>query len=639
MNTSSKFSNVLISVLFIIFYSLTANAQSGWVVLNSGTGNSLISVQFPTESTGYVIPYVQSPLFKTINSGTNWTQISALPWNARYIDWIDGNTGYYVDKVENRGDLHKTTNGGLNWQSFNQYYYTAVSFVNNNTGFITDMLGETEKYIRKSTNGGVNWSPVWQFNYWYAEQMFSYTGINALNEQTFYISCYFEQTVLERYNWTRIYRTTNGGASMSYFQADTMALGTPICPSVDTAYTIGTTMGISPPDSVFYHIMKGINNSYTRMFTLPYGSGINSMSFPNNTTGYIIVDYHKIYKTTDGASTWNLIYTDSHVLNNFCFINAATGYAVGDAGYIIKTTTGGEAPHPVSGTVRYQDNNQPVSSGYVKALMFDEQTQNVITVDSAGIQSNGTYMLIHLPPVPVDIMAFQDDEEDNHFVPTYYVSTIYWENATEVTADSNLTGIDIGVYRINNLANNMHIGGGVYSAGADDIASLKDAIVYAKIGNAFKGYSISGNTGAYRIDSLSSGTYEVICNRLGFYSGVRPFQLTTFSVDTIDFVLSILLVSIEPNENNIPELYWLSQNYPNPFNPLTNIKFGLPEQSNVKLTVYDILGREVGRLLDKELKAGEYDVTWDASALASGVYFYRLEAGKYVETRKMVLVK
>jgi hypothetical protein len=332
----------------------------------------------------------------------------------------------------------------------------------------------------------------------------------------------------------------------------------------------------------------------------------------------------------------------SPVVNNLSrvfFINPNTGFIVGTNGIILKTTSAGEPTYTISGTIRYQDNNQPVTSGYVKALRYDVQTQNVITVDSTGINSNGTYMLPQCPPEELDIMAFQDDEEDMMFVPTYYISTIYWENATHVTPDTNLTNIDIGVYRINNSADNKHIGGMVYKANEEDLAVLKDAIVYARIGNVFKGYSITGSTGSYCVDSLSAGNYEVICNRMGFYSAVRPFQLTTFSVDTIDFVLNTLLVSIEPNLQNIPEKYWLSQNYPNPFNPVTKIKFSVPELSFVKLMIFDITGRELSVIVNGEMKPGIYEADWDGSNFSSGVYFYRLESDKYSETRKMVLIK
>jgi hypothetical protein len=93
-------------------------------------------------------------------------------------------------------------------------------------------------------------------------------------------------------------------------------------------------------------------------------------------------------------------------------------------------------------------------------------------------------------------------------------------------------------------------------------------------------------------------------------------------------------------ENNIyPSEYKLEQNYPNPFNPLTTISFNLPEDNNVELKIYDILGKEVKVLLNEDLAAGFYDVQFDATNLASGIYFYKLSAGKYTETKKLQLIK
>lgn len=91
---------------------------------------------------------------------------------------------------------------------------------------------------------------------------------------------------------------------------------------------------------------------------------------------------------------------------------------------------------------------------------------------------------------------------------------------------------------------------------------------------------------------------------------------------------------------NIPQVFYLSQNYPNPFNPITKINYELPRNSNVKIVIYDILGREVTRLVNNELKqAGRYVVEFNAQNYASGVYFYRIEAGDFVQAKKMVLVK
>jgi hypothetical protein len=88
-----------------------------------------------------------------------------------------------------------------------------------------------------------------------------------------------------------------------------------------------------------------------------------------------------------------------------------------------------------------------------------------------------------------------------------------------------------------------------------------------------------------------------------------------------------------------PKFFILGQNYPNPFNPVTTIKYELPKSSVVSLAVFDILGREVSVLVNERRDAGVYEVRFDGSNLASGMYFYRLQAGDYVATKRFLLVK
>jgi hypothetical protein len=91
--------------------------------------------------------------------------------------------------------------------------------------------------------------------------------------------------------------------------------------------------------------------------------------------------------------------------------------------------------------------------------------------------------------------------------------------------------------------------------------------------------------------------------------------------------------------NAIPNEYSLGQNYPNPFNPSTNIEYSIPKGSDVTLKIYDILGKEVATLVNKQQDAGAYIVTWNASSNSSGVYFYRITAGSFVQTKRMTLTK
>ena len=91
--------------------------------------------------------------------------------------------------------------------------------------------------------------------------------------------------------------------------------------------------------------------------------------------------------------------------------------------------------------------------------------------------------------------------------------------------------------------------------------------------------------------------------------------------------------------SNIPAQSALGQNYPNPFNPTTTIAYGLPQAGKVQLTVYNLLGKEVTRIVDGEMPAGYHEISLDATDLSSGIYFYRLQTGDFVQTRKMVLLK
>ncbi len=99
------------------------------------------------------------------------------------------------------------------------------------------------------------------------------------------------------------------------------------------------------------------------------------------------------------------------------------------------------------------------------------------------------------------------------------------------------------------------------------------------------------------------------------------------------------LVGNEPISGIVPEKFSLYQNYPNPFNPVTNIKFDLPKDEFVKITLFDILGREVSVLSNELKKAGTHELNFNASNLSSGTYFYRIEAGDFVDTKKMILIK
>ena len=101
---------------------------------------------------------------------------------------------------------------------------------------------------------------------------------------------------------------------------------------------------------------------------------------------------------------------------------------------------------------------------------------------------------------------------------------------------------------------------------------------------------------------------------------------------------NLIITSVE-DENQLPTVFSLEQNYPNPFNPTTTINYQIPDLSFVTLKVYDVLGSEVAILVNEEKTAGNYEVDFDGEYLVSGIYFYKLQAGDFVSTKKMILMK
>lgn len=125
----------------------------------------------------------------------------------------------------------------------------------------------------------------------------------------------------------------------------------------------------------------------------------------------------------------------------------------------------------------------------------------------------------------------------------------------------------------------------------------------------------------------------------GTFVCTRQMILLGCVINGVTYGDTSMLVGMYQISNEVPERYLLMQNYPNPFNPVTKIQYALPENAVVKFTVYDVLGKEVETLVDEIQTAGYYEAEWNAADYPSGVYYYKLSAGDYTETKKMVLMK
>ncbi len=289
------------------------------------------------------------------------------------------------------------------------------------------------------------------------------------------------------------------------------------------------------------------------------------------------------------------------------------------------------AQNPVSGYVLYSDNLQPVTSGTVNA--YDASNYNLL--NSVQINPDGSYNFDGLPGIQIDVIGVPnwEPEMEGAFAPTYYPNKIDFLNATQITPNEPLNNINIFVQRIN---------GGIGSAFGAPISgtvtlkkdALKDAIIYAQQGDDIRGYAITDARGNFKIKNLPLGDYILVVHRIGCTNSSINVTLTSKGLADINFSLeNAKKAGLMKSE------YKLNQNYPNPFNPKTQIVYSIPKDGSVKLDIYSINGQLVKELVNEFKTSGDYKVEFDGSNLASGIYFYTLRTGNFVDTKKLTLIK
>jgi hypothetical protein len=186
-------------------------------------------------------------------------------------------------------------------------------------------------------------------------------------------------------------------------------------------------------------------------------------------------------------------------------------------------------------------------------------------------------------------------------------------------------------------------------------ANLNDSFtvcnsIYKHRCNQIGYYNFIGNnvlTKRFKRNEYPPGDFAEYIYAMGFgIIGVNLASGTVFATHSllgcyINGVLygDTILININQISSEVPSSYSLSQNYPNPFNPATNIKFAIPKNEFVKITVFDMLGKELETLVNEQLAPGTYETNWNASNYPSGVYFYRLITDGFSETKRMTLIK
>jgi len=192
--------------------------------------------------------------------------------------------------------------------------------------------------------------------------------------------------------------------------------------------------------------------------------------------------------------------------------------------------------------------------------------------------------------------------------------------------------LDSGIYKTDSLAGSWtRINNGLTNrkiralhTNSNKIFAGTDAGLFVTTNNGSSWLPLNnGFTNLYITSIISNATY--------LFAGTRGSGIWKIP-------LSEILTDIKNYPDN-PVTFYLYQNYPNPFNPVTHLKFGITESRFVSLKVYDLLGKEVSELVNEKLSPGSYEFEFNGSGLSSGIYFYKLEAGNFSETRRMILLK
>jgi carboxypeptidase T len=275
-------------------------------------------------------------------------------------------------------------------------------------------------------------------------------------------------------------------------------------------------------------------------------------------------------------------------------------------------------------------------------------TNLTIKLDTTTIYTTPAYVLVGTGTVILN-------DPGNTF--SNWTTNLTWNVTTAqfFSAPSSFTDSPGGNYQ-NNTDNSMTLAAPI-NATLAPVMILSFYHRYAtEAGYDFCSVEVSSNNGttwqpvASYSGTLSTWTQQTfdITNYAAGSSQVKiRFRLTSdaglvadgWYVDDIVIKSYCGILSGITQNNGIPKTFALEQNYPNPFNPTTVIKYQLPKSELVTIKIYDVLGRQVASLINEKKDAGYYEITFDASSLSSGVYFYKIEAGDFVESKKMMVLK
>ncbi len=265
----------------------------------------------------------------------------------------------------------------------------------------------------------------------------------------------------------------------------------------------------------------------------------------------------------------------------------------------------------------------------------------VTAFDSASGQSrvaisdsNGNYSIRELAQGTYYLMFYAKGYE-----PQFYLNADKWESATSVVVNDTVNNLNAVLITNNNSVFGGDVIGDIHSDKGTPLAgvlvTLKDST------GETVGSAVTDANGSYTISGLAQGNYTVVAS-ISTYSSQN--QTTTYdpnsgSTTVSNFTMTQSVTAVKSHVSNTPSNFVLENNYPNPFNPSTIIGFSVPYSTHVTLDIFNVLGQKVATLVNKNLSAGQYNYSFDASRFASGVYLYRLQTDNFVSVKKMILSK
>ena len=388
-------------------------------------------------------------------------------------------------------------------------------------------------------------------------------------------------------------------------------------------------------DSTILHTSNGGIN-WINQFTSysGYKNNYNDIFFINDSSGWVVSGKDQIYSgiilhTSNGGNDWLIQGPEiTRRLNTIFFINDSTGWIGGGAEYpggkiILKTTNGGinwdtllidMYPYTSIFDIKFAND----SIGWAVGGIYPGWAGEIFKTTDGGI--NWSSQLGN--STPLASCDFISDEVG--WVTSSGLESVGILNTTNggITWELQYTPDTLSFESINSIIfiNNQK----GWTAGSRYLDPLESRILHTDNGGLnWEPQNVSANVELNSIFFIDEYKGWVVGDSGTILHTTNGGQIYT-ETKTV---------------NKVIQKFVLSQNHPNPFNPSTKIKYSVPQTSQVQIKVFDVLGNEIETLVDQEKQIGTYEIIWYAQQLPSGVYFYQLKAGDYIDTKKMILLK